>query len=69
MKPHPSIFLITLKMLGVEAGRCLHVGDNPIADIQGARNVGMKTAFVEKEEKEIDADIHIKQLSDLLSFL
>ena len=38
-KPHPSIFLATLKKLGVEANRCLHVGDDPVADVQRAKKL------------------------------
>jgi len=50
-KPHPSIFLATLKKLGVSASRCLHVGDDPIADVQGANGVGMKTVFIKRRER------------------
>ncbi|MFQ6124464.1 MAG: HAD family hydrolase [Candidatus Heimdallarchaeota archaeon] len=68
-KTHPSIYLATLKKLRVRANRCLHVGDDPIADVQGAKGVGMKTAFVKKRDKEEDADIIIEKLSDLLDFI
>ncbi len=68
-KPHPSIFLEMLKKLGVNANCCLHVGDDPIADVQGAKGVGMKTAFIKRRDKETDADIIIEKLSDLLDFL
>ena len=68
-KPHPSIFLATLEKLGVSANRCLHVGDDPVADVQGAKGVGMKTAFFKRRDKEEDADIIIEKLSDLLDFL
>ena len=68
-KPHPSIFNTTLDKLGVDADRCLHVGDNPISDIQGAREAGLKTAFVKRDESESDSDIHIKELNDLLLHL
>lgn len=65
-KPHPSIFQATLEKLGVRADRCLHVGDNPTTDIQGAREAGLKTAFVRRDEVEADSDIEIDQLSELL---
>ena len=68
-KPHPSIFLITLKKMRTAAKYCLHVGDDPIADIQGAKNVGMKTAFVKRREMKADADIHIERLSELTKLL
>ncbi len=68
-KPHPSIFLATLERLEVRADRCLHVGDDSAADIQGAREVGMKTAFIKRWDEEADADILIDQLGDLLKVL
>jgi len=68
-KPHPSIFLATIKKLGVEANRCLHVGDDPTADVQGARNVGMKTAFIKRTNLEADADVVVKSLRQLLELL
>lgn len=68
-KPHPSIFLATLKKLGVSASLCLHVGDDPIADVQGAKEVGMRTAFIKRQKEEAYADAKIEQLSELLNFL
>jgi len=64
-KPHPSIFVLTLRNLGTNANHCLHVGDDPIADIYGAKNVGMKTALIKRGEIKADADIEIKQISEL----
>lgn len=66
-KPHPSIFIDTLKQLQTKANHCLHVGDDPIADIEGAKNVGMKTAFIKRKEIKTDADIEIKRLIELAS--
>ena len=68
-KPHPSIFLITLKKMKTTANHCLHIGDDPISDIQGAKNVGMKTAFVKRREMKADADIQIERLSELTKLL
>ncbi|MFX1512662.1 MAG: HAD family hydrolase [Promethearchaeota archaeon] len=68
-KPYPSIFLVTLNELKTKPKYCLHVGDDPIADIQGAKNVGMKTAFINRRKIEVNTDIQIKELSELLPFL
>jgi HAD superfamily hydrolase (TIGR01549 family) len=68
-KPHPSIFVSTLKILRTDAGSGLHVGDDPVADIQGAKSVGMKTAFIKRREIEADADIEIRRLTELTKFL
>lgn len=68
-KPHPSIFTVTLNKLKVNANQCLHVGDDPIADIQGAKNIGMKTAFIRRKEVTIEADIEIKRITELAALL
>lgn len=68
-KPHPSIFAATLNKLGTNAEQCLHVGDNPIADIQGAKSVGMKTAFIRRKKEKTDADIEIGRIAELTILL
>jgi len=68
-KPHPSIFLTTLRKLGVKANRCLHVGDDPVADVQGAKSVGMKTVFIKRTNLQANADIIITSLGQLLEIL
>lgn len=45
-KPSPGIFRQALQAAGVPASDCLHVGDNPYADVQGARAQGMRTVWV-----------------------
>ncbi len=40
-KPARAIFLRTLKVLGVQAEHAVHVGDDPILDVEGARDAGM----------------------------
>lgn len=44
-KPDPIIFQRAVDRLGVQPAECVFVGDNPAADIGGARNVGMKTIW------------------------
>ncbi|MCH7338244.1 HAD family hydrolase [Acinetobacter higginsii] len=44
-KPDPAIFLLSCQQLGVHPKDCIFVGDNELADIQGAKSVGMKTIF------------------------
>jgi len=69
VKPHPSIFVVTLDKLGINANQCLHVGDEPIGDIQGAKSVGMKTAFIRRKDVKTDAEIEIKRIAELTTFL
>jgi HAD superfamily hydrolase (TIGR01509 family) len=42
-KPEPAVFRLALERLGVEAGRVLHVGDEP-GDEEGARAAGIRFA-------------------------
>ncbi|KAI9134716.1 HAD family hydrolase [Acaryochloris sp. CCMEE 5410] len=45
-KPDPKIFLLGCQELGVSPQQAIYVGDNPIADINGAINAGLHTIFV-----------------------
>lgn len=47
-KPDPRIFRRALEGLGVPAGRALHVGDDPVADLQGARDAGVAALLVDR---------------------
>jgi putative hydrolase of the HAD superfamily len=41
-KPDPEIFRLTLRALGVSAEHAVHVGDDPVLDVEGARDAGMR---------------------------
>jgi len=69
VKPHPSIFMSTLEKLKVNPNQSLHVGDAPIADIEGASNIGMKTVFVNRKEVRTNADIEVKGITELTTLL
>ena len=45
LKPHPRIFHAALERLGVTPRQAVFVGDNPVADIAGAQNVGMRAVL------------------------
>jgi putative hydrolase of the HAD superfamily len=47
-KPDPSIFELALSRLDVKPSAALHLGDNPVADRQGARDAGMQSVLVER---------------------
>lgn len=79
VKPHPLPFTTCLEGLGVAPAEALYVGDNWLADVQGAKRLGMqsvRTIQYEAPERfdpqpgdfEPDAIIeHITQLATLLS--
>jgi putative hydrolase of the HAD superfamily len=48
MKPHPSIFEATLRLLGTAAEATVMVGDSVTHDIEGARRVGMRGILVHR---------------------
>lgn len=47
-KPDSAIFHLALKQLKVSPEQALFVGDDPVADIQGANHAGIKAVFYNK---------------------
>jgi HAD superfamily hydrolase (TIGR01662 family) len=68
-KPSPEIFKEALTRLQVDAADTVFVGDTVDADIKGAKEVGMKTIYIErrpqKELEQVCPDQTIKSLSEL----
>jgi putative hydrolase of the HAD superfamily len=60
-KPDPAIFALALEALAVAAGDALHVGDNPIADVRGARDAGLTAVWVDRVRngRTTDAAHHV----------
>ncbi|HYN70800.1 MAG TPA: HAD family hydrolase [Candidatus Eisenbacteria bacterium] len=52
IKPHPAIFARAVAALGTPAERILHVGDDWIADIVGARAAGWHAAYFQGRQAE-----------------
>lgn len=48
-KPDPRIFLLALERLGIEAHEAVHVGDQLIADVEGAQAVGIMGVLLNRE--------------------
>lgn len=46
-KPHPAIFEYAASRLGVEPGRCVHVGDDAVADYRGATGAGLRALLID----------------------
>jgi putative hydrolase of the HAD superfamily len=70
-KPDEAIFRLAAARLDAVPAHCVFVGDNPDADIRGAKGAGMRAVWVRDawwdEPKEADAVIdHIPQLSALV---
>ena len=57
-KPAVSIFQKALQLAGCEPHEAIHVGDNLVADIQGANNSGITTVWIQHQEP-LDAELGI----------
>jgi putative hydrolase of the HAD superfamily len=66
-KPAPELFLRALEWAGAEPRQALHLGDDPHMDVQGARQIGMRTGWVNRlgkawPEDQSEADITVADL-------
>lgn len=48
-KPHPQLFVEAMNGLGVSPEETLMVGDTPLADIQGAAQLGLDTVWIQRK--------------------
>lgn len=48
LKPDPRIFTLLLERAGVAAERTLHVGDDVVADVEGARRAGVTPVWLNR---------------------
>ncbi len=49
-KPAPDMFQHAIKQAGVEPDQAIHIGDDPLLDIEAARQVGMGTVWVNRAD-------------------
>jgi len=75
-KPHPHIFNKFLTLMNVEPKETLFVGDDLLCDIQGAKGVNMKTAWIVRtspnstiKETRVHPDYLIHSLNELEGIL
>jgi putative hydrolase of the HAD superfamily len=48
LKPDPRIFGLLLEQAGLDAARTLHVGDDAMADVEGARRAGLTPVWLNR---------------------
>jgi putative hydrolase of the HAD superfamily len=48
LKPDPRIFALLLERAGLDAARALHVGDDAVADVEGARRAGVRPVWLNR---------------------
>jgi len=70
-KPDPRHFQCVLSSLGVEAADAVFVGDDPTADIEGAKAAGMRAIWVESDHHPRPplADATVRRMRDLPEIL
>lgn len=75
-KPHSIMFLLTLNKLNLKPDEAIMVGDNTIADIEGANSVGLDTVLIKKgklskryKEDYQKPDYTIKEINELLKII
>jgi len=71
-KPNPEIFQRVLRRLGAAPAEAVHVGDDLVADIAGAKRSGMRAVLVRASypsELPVAPDAHIRNLGELLPAL
>ncbi len=49
LKPDPRIFEILLERAGLRADEAAHVGDDPEADVEGARDAGVRPVWLNRD--------------------
>ncbi|RWR12602.1 HAD family hydrolase [Siminovitchia fortis] len=71
-KPDKGIFEHALSLVSLEKNKVIMVGDNLNTDILGANRAGIKSVWINREEKErseVEPSYEIQQLSDLYELL
>ena len=63
-KPHPYVFMLSLKKLGLKASEVCVIGDSFSKDIFGARNLQIDAIWLNRFNKnEIYTDSKIKEIN------
>ncbi len=55
-KPDPEIFWMTLERIGIAPAEAMHVGDDPVLDVEGAKAAGMRVIQMYVEGYEPPAE-------------
>jgi putative hydrolase of the HAD superfamily len=73
-KPDPRIYRLATSKLGVDAARCLYVGDGGHDELGGAARVGMTSVLVQPGGRQLSAEprdwtARINEIPEVLSLL
>jgi FMN hydrolase / 5-amino-6-(5-phospho-D-ribitylamino)uracil phosphatase len=72
MKPDPVVFRKVVEGTDLELAEVLYVGDDPLADVEGARAAGMEPVWINRDDAAWPEHIEparyaIKSLTELVS--
>lgn len=56
-KPDPAIFVAACDALNVSPQEALYIGDDPLLDVQGARNAGLQAGWMDRFNRPFPHDI------------
>jgi 2-haloalkanoic acid dehalogenase type II len=73
-KPHPLCFELLAQALRVAPEEIVYVGDDPVLDVEAARAAGLRTAWVNRFDKQwpdtiAPADIVVTNCTEIAEFL
>ena len=73
-KPDPAIFHAASRQSGIPLQQFLHVGDDPLRDVQAARDIGLPTVWVNRAQGEwpaelSPADLEVENIAELAARL
>jgi putative hydrolase of the HAD superfamily len=73
-KPDPALFYEALTLAETEPGQAVHVGDDPRLDVDAARQVGMRTVWMNRDAREwpeelAPPDYTVTELRELVDWL
>jgi FMN phosphatase YigB (HAD superfamily) len=53
-KPDQSIFVEACRQAGQQPSKCIHIGDNLVADVQASHQSGLRSVWVDRLGKKSD---------------
>jgi len=68
-KPRPEPFQLALRRLGLAPADVIHVGDSPLSDITGANDLGIDTAFLNRDGRRLPDGLTATYTVDTLTAL
>ena len=73
-KPHPAVFHAASQGTGIPLEAFLHVGDDPVRDVQAAQVLGLPSVWVNRNgtawpDSLARADLEVRNISELVERL